>query len=41
MESKHMFGLIKEFRSNTNKILVDYNKFKAFVSTKLKQAKKL
>lgn len=35
-----MFGLLKEFRSNTNKILVDYNKFKAFCMSKLNQAKR-
>ena len=40
MQGKHMFGLLKEFRSNTNKILVDYNKFKAFCMSKLNQAKR-
>ena len=40
MEGKHMFDLMKDFRSITNKILVDYNKFKKWVYSKLKFAKK-
>ena len=31
MEGKHMFDLIKDFRSITNKILIDYAKFKKWV----------
>ena len=30
-----MFGLVKEFRSATNKILVDYNRFKKWVYSNL------
>ena len=35
MVGKNMFGLVKEFRSATNKILVDYNRFKKWVYSKL------
>ena len=40
MDGKNMFGLIKEFRSITNKILVDYNKFKKWIISSLKAHKK-
>mmetsp|Transcript_30086 Transcript_30086/g.37198 ORF Transcript_30086/g.37198 Transcript_30086/m.37198 type:complete len:101 (+) Transcript_30086:878-1180(+) len=40
MQGKHIFGLIKDFRSISNKILVDYGKFKKWVFTKLKDARK-
>ena len=40
MHGKHLFGLIKEFRSATNKILVDYNKFKKWIYSKLLTQKK-
>ena len=35
MEGKHIFELLKDFRCVTNKILVDYNKFKKWVYTKI------
>ena len=35
MIGKNMFGLAKDFRSATNKILVDYNRFKKWVYSKL------
>lgn len=31
MEGRHIFTLCKDFRSITNKILVDYNKFKGWL----------
>ena len=47
MHGKHMFKLIKNFRSVSNKILIDFTKFKNWVNFKLtdrrknvKQAKK-
>ena len=40
MEGKHIFDLIKEFRSASNKILVDYNKFKKWIFSTLRDAKK-
>ena len=41
MEGRHIFGVCKDFRSITNKILVDYNKFKGWLHSKLKERKKL
>ena len=41
MEGRHIFDLIKDFRSNSNKILVDYGKFKKWIFTMLKDAKKV
>ena len=35
-----MFGLVREFRSETNKILVDYNRFKKWVYSALMQRKR-
>ena len=35
MIGKNMFGLVREFRSATNKILVDYNRFKKWVYSSL------
>ena len=35
MEDKHIFELIKDFRSISNKILVDYGKFRTWVYAKL------
>ena len=35
MEGKHMFGLVKDFRSVTNKILVEYGKFRKWIFTLL------
>lgn len=40
MEGKHIFDLIRDFRSITNKILVDYGRFKKWVYSKLKRARK-
>ena len=40
MEGKHIFALIKDFRSISNKILVDYSKFKKWIYTKLQDEKK-
>lgn len=40
MEGKHLFDLIKDFRSITNKILVDYGKFKKWLYSSLKKAKR-
>ena len=40
MVGKNMFGLVKEFRSATNKILVDYNRFKKWVYSKLLSKKR-
>ena len=36
-----MMTVIKNFRSLTNKILVDYGKFKGWLLSKLKEMKKL
>ena len=41
MEGRHIFDLIKDFRSNSNKILVDYGKFKKWIFTMLQGAKKV
>lgn len=41
MERRHMFGLMKDFRSETNKILVDYGKFKKWVYSLLQSRKKM
>jgi hypothetical protein len=41
MEGRHMMTVIKNFRSLTNKILVDYGKFKGWLLSKLKEMKKL
>ena len=40
MIGKNMFGLAKDFRSATNKILVDYNRFKKWVYSKLMSQRK-
>ena len=40
MQGKHIFGLIKDFRSVSNKILVDYVKFKKWVNMKLLNRRK-
>ena len=40
MEGKHIFDLIKDFRSMSNKILVDYGKFKKWIFTIYRDAKK-
>ena len=40
MAGKNMFGLVKEFRSATNKILVDYNRFKKWVYSALTNRKR-
>jgi hypothetical protein len=40
MEGKNMFGVIKGFLSITNKILVDYNKFKSSLFNRLKEHKR-
>ena len=36
-----MFDLIKDFRSISNKILVDYGKFKKWIFTTLKEAQRV
>jgi len=41
MEGKHVFTVIKNFRSVTNKILVDYGKFKGWLFAKVNEMKKL
>ena len=40
MRGKHMFGLIQNFRNKTNKILVDYNKFKSWLYGSLKKLRR-
>ena len=35
MHGKHMFGLIEDFRSVSNKILIDFTRFKKWVNSKL------
>ena len=40
MQGRHIFGLIKDFCASTNKILVDYSRFKKWVFTKLMDHKK-
>ena len=40
MVGRHIFGLVKEFRSATNKILVDYNRFKKWVYSNLTSRRK-
>lgn len=37
MEGKHTFDLIKEFRSTSNKILIDYGKFRKWLQTAVKK----
>lgn len=39
MEGKHIFELLRDFRSISNKILVDHGKFKAWIYSRLKDAK--
>ena len=40
MQNKHIFELLKDYRSVSNKILVDYGKFKTWIQLKLKEATK-
>ena len=40
MENKHIFDVLTEFRSISNKILVDYGKFKKWIYAKLLDAKR-
>ena len=40
MQNKHIFELLKDYRSVSNKILVDYGKFKTWIQLKLKEANK-
>ena len=35
MENKNIFNLLKDFRSISNKILVDYGKFKKWIYAKM------
>ena len=35
MHGKHMFGLVSDFRSVSNKILVDFTRFKKWINSKL------
>ena len=41
MVGRHIFTVCKDFRSITNKILVDYNKFKGWLNSKLKERRRL
>ena len=41
MKGRHIIAIIKDFRSSTNKILVDYAKFKGWLVAKLTEMKKL
>ena len=40
MQGKHLFGQLKNFCAKTNKILVDYNKFKKWLFSNLKKIKR-
>ena len=41
MEGLHIFGVIKEFRSASNKIPVDYGKFIGWLNSKVKEKRKI